>query len=235
MTPSTPTGKVLIVDAGHGVGPSLTARLANAGFEVTAWTPEESAPLADLHPRVRPLHADAAEALNADLISQTDAVIFNWPALDEEERLAEGGLADAVQADVQTFLATLQTFARAMMEKGRGQIWVLGLDDSFAYYMPLPIAPITQHARIGAIRALAKETSRFGVSANALVMQPAPEMTDPSAWQAARAGLASYAQRFKPVPMTEIADTLAFWLSRERLPMNGSVLHFGNGVYDGNV
>lgn len=235
MTLSAPPGKVLVVDAGHGVGPSLAALLTDAGFEVSAWLTDVTAPPVDLPPPVRSLRVDAAEGLDADLIEATDAVIFNLSALDEERLLRDGGLADAVQADARFFMETLQVFAKAMIEKGRGQIWVLGLDDSFAYYMPLPTTPIIQHARVGAVRALAKEVARFGVSANAMILQPVPEATEPAAWQAARAGLASYAQRFKPVSLTEIIDTLAFWLRRERLPMNGSVLHFGNGVYDGNI
>ena len=235
MTHSAPSEKVLVVDAGHGVGPLLAALLTDAGLEVSAWLTDVNAPPVDLPPAVRSLRVDAVEGLDADLIEATDAVIFNSSALDEEKLLADGALADAVQADARFFMATLQIFAKAMIEKGRGQIWVLGLDDSFAYYIPLPITPIIQHARIGAVRALAKEIARFGVSANAIIMQPAPEDAEPAAWQAARAGLASYAQRFKPVTLAETADTLAFWLRRKRLPMNGSVLHFGNGVYDGNA
>lgn len=226
---------VTIVDAGQGVGPWLATLLAERGLAVTGWSPGADAPPPDSPPAVGWVHAADVRSLGIDRIAATDTVIFNLPALDEAGLLTGGGLADAVAADGAFFLETLQVFSRAMIENGRGQIWVLGLDDSFAYYMPVPIAPVAQHTRIGAVRALAKECGRFGVSANAAVLQPAPETTDPAAWQAARAGLASYAQRFKPVPLAAVADTLAFWLTCERLPMNGSVLHFGNGVYDGNI
>lgn len=235
MMHQAPSRKLMIVDAGHGVGLPLAAMLAEGGLDVIAWDRAGEAAPAGAASSVRWIREDSVAAIDPDLIAATDAVIFNMPALDEAALLTGGGLADAVAADSEMFMQTLQVFARAMIEKGRGQIWVLGLDDSFAYYMPLPIAPISQHARIGAVRALAKETGRFGVWANAAVLQPVPETTEPAAWQAARTGLASYAQRFKPAPLAGIAETLAFWITRERLPMNGSVVHFGNGVYDGNI
>lgn len=202
----TPARTVAIVDAGHGVGPALAALLSGAGFAVR----------------------------RDDGAADAGAVIFNASALDEAELLAEGRLADAVAADGAAFLERLQAASRAMIERGGGQIWVLAPDDSFSYYLPLPAAPVTHHTRIGAIRALAKEASRFGVFANAAVFQPVAEMAEPAAWGAARAGIGSYAQKFKPVAAAAMAETLAFWLSRDALPMNGSVLHLGSGVYDGN-
>ena len=208
--------KIMIVDAGHGVGLALTALLADRGFDVIAWEP-------------------GGAAADADLLNATRAAIFNVSDLDEAGLMAGGGLADAVAADSAFFMESLQAIARAMIERGRGQIWVLAPDDSFAYYLPLPIAPVTHHTRIGAVRALAKELSRFGVCANAAILQPTAETADPAAWAAARAGVGSYAQRFKPVSLAHVADTLAFWLACETLPLNGSVVHFGNGVYDGNA
>jgi len=197
---------VTIFDAGHGVGPTLAALLSDAGFAV-----RRDGSMAD-----------------------SGAVIFNASALDEPKLLAEGLLADAVAADGAAFLERLQAASRAMIERGGGQIWVLAPDDSFSYYLPLPAAPVTHHTRIGAIRALAKEASRFGVFANAAVFQPVAEMAGPAAWGAARTGIGSYAQKFKPFALAAMAETLAFWLSRDTLPMNGSILHFGSGVYDGN-
>lgn len=201
-----PSRSITIIDAGHGVGPALAALLLDAGFAV---------------------HRDVGPA-------DADAVIFNASALDEPKLLAEGLLADAVAADGAAFLERLQAASRAMIERGGGQIWVLAPDDSFSYYLPLPAAPVTHHTRIGAIRALAKEASRFGVFANAAVFQPVAGMAEPAAWSTARAGIGSYAQKFKPLAPEAMAETLAFWLSRDTLPMNGSVLHFGSGVYDGN-
>ena len=205
---------ILIVDAAHGIGPALAALLSEAGFDVVSMQRD----------KVR----------DAEAISSADAVIFNISALDEANLLAKGQLADAVAAEGAAFLATLQTVSRAMIERGNGQIWVLAPDDSFSYYLPLPSAPVTHHTRIGAVRALAKEVARFGVFANAAVFQPVAEMAEPAAWSTARAGIGSYAQKYRPLPLAAIADTLAFWLSRQRLPMNGSVVHFGSGVYDGN-
>lgn len=229
------SGTILIVDAGHGVGLHLTSLLAARGFDVLAWAlggcpAQQGAPES-----VRWLGEASLDALDADLLASTRAVIFNVSALDEDALMAGGGLADAIAADAAFFMQTLQTVSRAMTESGRGQIWVLTADDSFAYYLPLPVAPITHHTRIGAVRAIAKELARFGVSANAAVLQPAPETTDPAAWQQARSGVSSYAQKFKPVSLESVADSLAFWLGCETLPMNGSVIHFGNGVYDGNI
>lgn len=209
---SHPASEILMIDGGHGVGPALAGLLAGAGLKLSAWDDE-----------------------TADPPATADAAIFNLPDFDEAALLAEGRLADAIDASAARFMGQLQQVARAMFERGRGQIWVLGLDDSFAYYLPLPVAPVTQHMRVGAVRALAKEAARFGVSANAAILQPGPESADAAALQAARTGLASYAQRFRPTPLAEVAETLAFWLARERLPMNGSVLHFGSGVYDGNL
>ncbi len=230
MSASDSPKNVLVVDAGHGVGPLLADLLAARGLEVVAWTPDGGA--VEDAAEVRWVSGPDLAAVGA---GPFDAVVFNASGLDEAALLAAGTLADAVAADGAFFLETLQTAARAMMEAGRGQIWTLGFDDSFAYYLPIPIAPVTHHARIGAVRALAKELSRFGVSANAAILQPAPEATDPAIWPEARAGLASYAQKFKAVPLVSIADTLAFWLRSEAPPLNGSVIHFGTGVYDGNL
>lgn len=207
-------GPVVLVDAGHGVGPALAVLLAEAGFDVAAPAP--------------------GEAPDAGMLASARAVIFNASALDEAGLMAEGRLADAVAVEGGRFLAALQAASRAMIERGGGQIWVLAPDDSFAYYLPLPSAPITHHTRVGAVRALAKEIARFGVFANAAVFQPVAGMAEPAAWSAARAGIGSYAQKFRPASLPAIADTLAFWLSRDTLPMNGSVVHFGSGVYDGN-
>lgn len=209
---SHPAPQVLMIDGGHGVGPALEQLLADAGLDVSGWDGAAAEPLA-----------------------RADAAIFNLPDFDEAALLGEGRLADTIDASAARFMDQLQQVARAMFERGRGQIWVLGLDDSFAYYLPLPVAPVSQHLRVGAVRALAKEAARFGVSANAAILQPGPETVEAAALQAARTGLASYAQRFRPTPLAEVAQTLAFWLGRERLPMNGSVLHFGSGVYDGNL
>ncbi len=195
---------IMIVDPAHGIGPALAELLADAGFRVGTGS------------------------------ETPDAAIFNASPLDEAELLARGQLADAVAADGADFLQTLQDVSRAMIERGGGQIWVLAPDDSFSYYLPLPSAPVVHHMRIGAIRALAKEAARFGVYANAAVFQPVAEMAEPAAWSAARAGIGSYSQKFRPVPLAAVAETLAFWLSRDALPMNGSVVHFGSGVYDGN-
>ena len=231
----TLSGPILIVDAGHGVGPHLALLLGERGLDVIAWAPDDRAGFRDQAAPVRWLHDPTIDTLDNDVLASATAVIFNVSALDEAAFMARGELADAIAANGAFFMQTLQVVSRAMIERGHGQIWVLAADDSFAYYMRLPVAPITHHARIGAVRAIAKELARFGVSANAAVMQPAPETTLPEDWQQARAGVGSYAQKFKPVSLALVADTLAFWIGREALPMNGSVVHFGNGVYDGNI
>ena len=231
----TASGPILIVDAGHGIGPYLASLLGERGFDVVAWASAERVGLHEQAPSVRWLYDTSTETLDADLLTSATAVVFNVSALDEAALMGRGELADAVAADGAFFMQTLQVVSRAMIERGHGQIWVLAADDSFAYYLQLPVAPITHHTRIGAIRAIAKELARFGVSANAAVLQPAPETILPEDWQQARAGVGSYAQKFKPVPLALVADTLAFWIGRGTLPMNGSVAHFGNGVYDGNI
>ncbi|MGE0340448.1 MAG: hypothetical protein AB7O79_11295 [Xanthobacteraceae bacterium] len=177
---------------------------------------------------------ERADGLAPEFVASLDAVIFNASALDEAALLGKGNLADAIAADGKFFMRVLQVVSRAMLEKGRGQIWVLAPDDSFSYYLPLPSAPVTHHMRIGAIRSLAKELSRFGVYANAAVLQPRRESAEAAAWQSARNGIGSYAQKFRPVSLASIVDTLSHWLGCETLPLNGSVIHFGNGVYDGN-
>ncbi|MGI6856237.1 hypothetical protein [Mesorhizobium sp. 1B3] len=231
----TPSGPILIVDAGHGVGPHLASLLGERGFDVVAWVTGECVGLREQAASVQWLHDASIDTLDTDLLTSATAVIFNVSAVDEAALITRGGLADAIAADGAFFMQTLQAVSRVMIGRGRGQIWVLAADDSFAYYLPLPAAPIIHHTRIGAVRAIAKELARFGVSANAAVLQPAPETTQAGDWQQARTGVGSYAQKFKPVPLALAADTLAFWISRETLPMNGSVVHFGNGIYDGNV
>lgn len=235
MTGSDFSRTIMIVDAGHGIGPALTSLLAGRGFDVIAWAPGHDAlPSSQTTGSIRWIDAWAIEAVDGGLLNSIQAVIFNTSALDEVGLMASGHLADAIAADGAFFLQSLQAISRVMIENGRGQIWVLAPDDSFAYYVPLPIAPITHHTRIGGIRALAKELARFGVCANAAILQPLRETVEAAVWQDARAGVGSYAQKFKPVPLVDVADTLAFWLARATLPMNGSVVHFGNGVYDGN-
>jgi NAD(P)-dependent dehydrogenase (short-subunit alcohol dehydrogenase family) len=225
----------MIVDAGHGVGPALASLLADRGFDVIAWAPGSDAPPSpQTTGSIRWINASAIEAVDAGLLNSIKAVIFNMSDLDEVGLMASGRLADAVASDGAFFLQSLQAISRVMIENGRGQIWALAPDDSFAYYLPLPIAPVTHHTRIGGIRALAKELARFGVCANAAILQPFRETVEAAAWQDARAGVGSYAQKFKPVPLADVADTLGFWLARDTLPMNGSVVHFGSGVYDGN-
>ena len=204
---------ILMIDGGHGIGPHLLSLLAERGFDAASW----------------------AAGDDESRLASAGAVVFNLSMLDEAALLAQGGLAEAVDAGAAAFMQTLQTVARAMIERGSGQIWVLAADDSFAYYMPLPAAPISHHMRVGAMRAIAKELARFGVFANAAVLQPAPETTAPEDWRQARAGVDSYAQKFRPVPLSTVAETLAFWLGSKSLPMNGAVVHFGNGVYDGNI
>ena len=204
---------ILIVDGGHGIGPHLLSLLGERGFDAASWAAGDD-------------ESDLARAA---------AVVFNLSALDEATLLSRGGLAEALDAEATAFMQALQSAARAMIERGDGQIWLLAADDSFAYYMPVPAAPISHHLRIGAMRALAKELARFGVFANAAVLQPAAETMPPDHWQQARAGVGSYAQKFRPVALASVADTLAFWLGSDSLPMNGSVIHFGNGVYDGNI
>jgi NAD(P)-dependent dehydrogenase (short-subunit alcohol dehydrogenase family) len=226
---------IMIVDAGHGVGPALASLLADRGFDVIAWTRDGDAPPSpQTTGSIRWINASAIEAMDAGLLNSIQAVIFNMSDLDEVGLMASGCLADAVASDGAFFLQSLQAISRVMIENGRGQIWALAPDDSFAYYLPLPIAPVTHHTRIGGIRALAKELARFGVCANAAILQPFRETVEAAAWQDARAGVGSYAQKFKPVPLADVADTLGFWLARDTLPMNGSVVHFGSGVYDGN-
>lgn len=237
MTPDpNRVSSVLIVDAGHGVGLHLASLLAARGFDVIAWAPGATEPRGpDPDTSVRWVYDEPDDGLDPALVESAGAVIFNTPALDEAGLVAGGGLADAIAGDAAFFMRTLQAVSRAMIERGSGQIWALAGDDSFAYYLPLPVSPIALHLRVGAIRAIAKELGRFGASANAAVLQPIPELVEAAAWQQARAGVGSYAQKYRPMPLGPIADTLAFWLGRPTLPMNGSVVHFGNGVYDGNI
>jgi NAD(P)-dependent dehydrogenase (short-subunit alcohol dehydrogenase family) len=235
MVGSDPPHTIMIVDAGHGIGPALATLLADRGFDVITWAPRgDASPSPQTTGSIRWIDAPAIEAVDAGLLNSIKAVIFNTSALDETALMANGCLADAIAADAAFFLQSLQAISRAMIENRRGQIWALAPDDSFAYYLPLPIAPVMHHTRIGGIRALAKELARFGVYANAAILQPFRETVEVVAWQDARAGVGSYAQKFKPVPLADVADTLAFWLARDTLPMNGSVVHFGSGVYDGN-
>lgn len=233
VAPSS-SGPILIVDAGHGVGPHLASMISARGFDVVAWAPGACGGSHRSTTSAQWLHAPSVDVLDAGILASASAVIFNISALDEAALVTERGLADAIAADGDFFMRTLQAVSRAMINRGSGQIWVLTADDSFAYYLPLAIAPVTHHTRLGAVRAVAKELARFGVSANAAVLQPSAETADPGAWQQARAGVSSYAQKYRSTSLEPVVDTLAFWLACERLPINGSVVHFGSGVYDGN-
>lgn len=184
----------------------------------------------------------SAEAVKAALSDRSGGlrVIFT-PCLDDEVALLEadlanaGSLLEATIADrIDAFLRQMQSVLDAMMRAGSGQIWVCDFDDSFAYHLPMPAAPIQAQARAGAVRSLAKEYSRMGIAVNTILTQPliCPG-DDLSAYRAP--GLKSYAMRYKPSPASDLFSLLATHAQAERLPFTGACQSLGMGVVQAHL
>jgi NAD(P)-dependent dehydrogenase (short-subunit alcohol dehydrogenase family) len=180
----------------------------------------------------------AAGDPGAALADVPDVVVFAAPDVDERGVFAEDAVLrertlDAIDTGVNGFLRDAQAFAKAMLARG-GQIWALGLDDSFGYYLDIPVAPMVTSARISFLRAMAKEYGRFGIAFNAAIVQPTPDVVGEAVFKGRSGALKSYALKYRPGNASAFATVLASLIENPALPVNGATLHLGAGVNEHN-
>jgi hypothetical protein len=159
-------------------------------------------------------------------------VVFTPYEHDEFALLAEGAdrLVAHVGARTRAFLAQAQAALQLLMEAGGGQFWVADFDDSFAYHLDTPCAPIAAQARAGAVRSIAKEYSRMKIAVNSMLVQPVQDDSNAAMFREAAAGLKSFAMRYKPTPADDVAAMLAGFVAQDRLTFSGSMVGTGTGI-----
>lgn len=182
---------------------------------------------------VRGADCTAADILSLRAEVQGDLrVVFTPYEHDEFALLTEGAdrLVDHVGARTKAFLAQAQAALQLLMEAGGGQFWVADFDDSFAYHLDSPCAPIAAQARAGAVRSIAKEYSRMKIAVNSMLVQPVQDDGNAAMFREAAAGLKSFAMRYKPTPAVDVADMLAGFVRQDRLSFSGSMVGTGTGI-----
>lgn len=182
----------------------------------------------------------SAIAVNETLVRHAEirTVVFDLPLLDEKALLESGQhdlLCERVQAYSLEFFATLQVAVRQLISVGYVQIWVLVREDSFHYHLDVPAAPILSHLRCSTVRTVAKEVARFGMRLNAAVLHYGAEELSPETWRAGREGLKSYAQKYKPFTVADMAGHLLAMICNPALPVHGAVMQLGCGGLENNI
>lgn len=168
-----------------------------------------------------------------------DAVIFAPPHSCEARQVANA-LADpalgpdfaaGIRDQALAFLSDCRAATLAMMPQKSGQVLVLGIDDVAARILELSQTPIANQMRVSALKSLAKEYGRMGVSYNAVICQPSRGLVDAKVWREKRDALKVYTMRFSP---SETEDYAAFCLKlvTEKFPLNGGVVCLGKGVLE---
>ena len=133
------------------------------------------------------------------------------------------------------FLSQAQAALQLLMGRGGGQFWVADFDDSFAYHLDTPCAPISAQARAGAVRSLAKEYSRMKISVNSMLVQPVTDASNAAVFRKASAELKSYAMRYKPNDAGEVADMLTGFVGSAKLQFSGNIIGTGTGIVQGHL
>ena len=167
------------------------------------------------------------------------AVVLTEPNLDESQFLAQPpatpeattAFAEALHRDTMAFLADCRSAIRAMMPAGRGYLLALCIDDYAARIVGLPQTPIANQARAAALKSMAKEYGRMGLSFTTFVCQPPREMADRAAWRTRREHLKVYALRYRPVAVAGYSRFIVSTITGDTTA-NGSVLCLGNGVME---
>lgn len=164
-------------------------------------------------------------------------VVFT-PYEHDEFALMEQGeevLVATVGTLAKAFLAQSQAALQLLMGQGGGQLWVADFDDSFAYHLDTPCAPISAQARAGAVRSMAKEYSRMRISVNSMLVQPVSDAASLPMFRKASAGLKSYAMRYKPNDAGDVADMLTGFVEADRLQFSGNIIGTGTGIVQGHL
>ncbi|MCX7560541.1 hypothetical protein OS190_13270 [Sulfitobacter sp. F26204] len=177
--------------------------------------------------------------LNAcrDLIEGELRVIFT-PYMHDEMALLDAdtsALIAMVGKKTKAFLTQAQAALQLLMGRGGGQFWVADFDDSFAYHLETPCAPICAQARAGAVRSLAKEYSRMKISVNSMLVQPVSDPSTASMFRKASAELKSYAMRYKPNDAGAVADMLTDFVGTGKLQFSGNIIGTGTGIVQGHL
>jgi hypothetical protein len=136
-----------------------------------------------------------------------------------------------LDVEVSGFLAVCGDVTRALSTHKQAAIWALCADDVASDLAGGPTAPAATQARVGALKSLAKEYGRMGLSYHALVCQPPRESATDEQWRTVRGALKVYAMRYKAPLGLEYGRFLVAALNTSQA-MNGSVVTMGVGVME---
>lgn len=175
-------------------------------------------------------------ALKPEIVGEL-RVVFTPYEHDEFALLDQGEdtLVATTGALVKSFLTQSQAALQLLMGAGGGQLWVADFDDSFAYHLQTPCAPIASQARAGAVRSMAKEYSRMRIYVNSLLVQPVSDEHSAPMFRQAAAGLKSYAMRYKPNDAVDVANLLTGFVQAERLQFSGNIIGTGTGIVQSHL
>lgn len=167
------------------------------------------------------------------------AVIFAPPRVCEAQGFASAltnpaqavAFAAQVRDDTMEFLRNCRAATLAMMPQKSGHVLALGIDDVASRIMGLTETPMANQMRVAALKSLAKEYGRMGLSYNTVICQPSRDLAEPTAWRDRREAMKVYTMRFTP---SETAEQAAFCLQvlTGKVPLNGGVLCLGKGVME---
>ena len=188
----------------------------------------------------RVMDASAGGGFSSLLADATPrGVVLTEPCLDESGFLGQSLVApeaaaaftEALHHHTMAFLADCRSAIRAMMPAGRGYVLALCIDDYAAKIVGLPQTPIANQARAAALKSMAKEYGRMGLSFTTFVCQPPREMLEKAAWRIHREHLKVYALRYRPVAVGGYSRFIVSLINGDSAA-NGSVLCLGNGVME---
>lgn len=182
-------------------------------------------------------YADIDAALAAN--GTPSALVLTPPQRCEAKALHEAikdakatdNLSKDIHKDAMDFLSNCSAITQAMMVQKAGVVLFLGIDDVSAGFVGLPQSPIANQLRVSALRSLAKEYGRMGISYNAILTQPAKESVEPQVWRDKRNQLKVYTMRFSPHQLDEYANFCARALTHP-MPVNGGLISLGKGVME---
>lgn len=178
----------------------------------------------------------------APLLKQQDglirAVICDHPAYSEGDfdpkapnLLDVDRICDLLRADLTHFLSVCRAATQSFMPHKQGAVWAIGIDDVAVDILGGFTAPAASQARIGALKSLAKEYGRMGLTYNALVCQPPKESLAENAWRMKREAFKVYALRYRARGADEYGRFLIQALESSKA-MNGAIVSLGVGVME---
>lgn len=144
-------------------------------------------------------------------------------------------LALAHETALLSFLMQLQAAGRLLARHRGGQIWVMTLDQSARYLVPMSTSPIDTMARRAAVKSFAREIRRMDVLVNCLEIQPEFDRIPNDQWRTPRNRTNVYASRFRKSATSSAADFLCGLLAQADLPMSGLVVPVGIGLTEQSI